>query len=243
MLNFGRTVSCKGTETHQSRIDIHIISQSEDVSLVEILFAMLLFVGWKLTCKRSSTKLCQEELSWFQIAKEHWLAYGDRNTCFYHIKALQRRCRKHVHSIKDVNGTWLTDALDIATTFRENFYQLYTSDIDVGESFTTFHSFPALFEVSKLSLAVELVVDEIKQATFEMAWKSSGSDDFPIGFFQTSWDIVGDVVCYFIMSLWRHIVQIVEINCMDICLIPKVPHASLLASFVALLYVMRFTRF
>ncbi|KAI5392732.1 hypothetical protein KIW84_060051 [Lathyrus oleraceus] len=105
-------------------------------------------------------------------------------------------------TIKDVNGTWLIDAIEIATNFRENFHQLYTSNNDVYDSLMTSHSFPSLLKDSKPRLVVGLGVEEINQATSDMAtWKSSGPDGFPASFFQNSWDIIGDVVCQFIMQL------------------------------------------
>lgn len=174
--------------------------------------------------KKLHKNLCREELAWFQRTKDRWLANGDRNIRFYHIKALQLRCRKKVHTVKDVNGTWLTDVVEIATASREFFHQLYTPDINTCDNFTTSYSFSALSEDSKCRLVDGLSVEEIKQTTFDMAvWKFPGPCSFPVGFFQNSWDIFRDVACRFIIQLLRHPVQIAEI--------PKVPQPKLISQF------------
>lgn len=50
--------------------------------------------------------LYQEELTWFQRANDKWLADGNRNTCFYHVKAVETRRHRNVQTIKDNKGKW-----------------------------------------------------------------------------------------------------------------------------------------
>lgn len=71
--------------------------------------------------------LFQEELTWFQRSKNKWLMEGGRNTHFYHVKFVQRRRRKHVQAIKDAQGKWTHEPIEINNAFKENFYIMYTT--------------------------------------------------------------------------------------------------------------------
>lgn len=58
-------------------------------------------------------------------------------------------------------------------------------------------------------------------------WKFSGSDGFPVGFFQNSWSVMDNKVFNYVKYLWRHLRNIIDVNQTDLCLIPKVinnPH-------------------
>lgn len=65
--------------------------------------------------------------------------------------------------------------------------------------------------------------EEIKQVIFDMTpWKSLEPDGYHVGFFQQSWNVVGNNVCSFVQDLWDNPCKIQEINQTDICFIPKV---------------------
>lgn len=53
-------------------------------------------------------------------------------------------------------------------------------------------------------------------------WKSPGPYCFLVGFYQNLWSIAGNDVCSFIKKLWGKLRDIVEVNYIDLCLIPKV---------------------
>lgn len=47
--------------------------------------------------------------------------------------------------------------------------------------------------------------DEVKAAVFSMnAWKASGTDGFPGGFYQQIWDVVGVDICNFVRDMWNN---------------------------------------
>lgn len=72
-------------------------------------------------------------------------------------------------------------------------------------------------------LDVELKDEEVKQALYDMdPWKSLGSDGYPVGFYQKSWNIVGSKVCTHVRRLWDNPKEIAEVNYINLCLIPKV---------------------
>ncbi|PNY05313.1 ribonuclease H [Trifolium pratense] len=51
---------------------------------------------------------------------------------------------------------------------------------------------------------------------------TGGPDGFPAGFYQHSWDTVGQSVCDFVKNIWKAPSGIAMVNQTDICLIPKV---------------------
>jgi hypothetical protein len=44
---------------------------------------------------------------WKQRACVQWLAEGDRNTKFFHMKACQRRQRNEIRGLFDTNNQWV----------------------------------------------------------------------------------------------------------------------------------------
>jgi hypothetical protein len=76
-------------------------------------------------------------------------------------------------------------------------------------------------------LNAPIVNDEIRRDIFNMnPWKAPSLDGFPTGFFQKSWNIVGQQVCNFVHAVWLNPGKISEVNQADICLIPKIQHPS-----------------
>ncbi|XP_058780637.1 uncharacterized protein LOC131654707 [Vicia villosa] len=50
--------------------------------------------------------LKQEELMWFQRSRSKWLADGDKNIKYYHLKTITRRRRNKTVMLKTSNGDW-----------------------------------------------------------------------------------------------------------------------------------------
>lgn len=73
--------------------------------------------------------------------------------------------------------------------------------------------------------------NEVKQTLFQMEpWKALGPDGLPGGFFQHSWDTIGDNIYAYITYLWSH-PKIHKVNKTEICLIPKVQNPTLVQQF------------
>ncbi|CAJ2645411.1 unnamed protein product [Trifolium pratense] len=93
-------------------------------------------------------------------------------------------------------------------------------------------TYPCLDENEIDALAAPITNDEVKNALFEMSpWKAPGPDGFPAGFYQKSWNIVGDTMCNFVRRVWDFPSEIGMVNKTDICLIPKVPHPEVVTQF------------
>ncbi|KAK8604504.1 hypothetical protein V6N13_099444 [Hibiscus sabdariffa] len=53
--------------------------------------------------------LDQEEKMWKQKSWCDWITQGDRNTRYFHRKAISRKQRNHISSLKLLDGTWCVE--------------------------------------------------------------------------------------------------------------------------------------
>jgi hypothetical protein len=69
----------------------------------------------------------QEEVMWRQRSRVQWLAAGDKNTRFFHLRASQRRRKKHITELVSSNGTVVTDGAVLGSMATEFYSDLYSS--------------------------------------------------------------------------------------------------------------------
>lgn len=79
---------------------------------------------------------------WHQRSKHKWLVDGDKNTRFYHSKAVQGRRSKIIQCIKNTQGDWVEDVAESKRIFTTFFRNLYITDVDVDEWIQTGHPYP-----------------------------------------------------------------------------------------------------
>ncbi|MCH79474.1 hypothetical protein A2U01_0000223 [Trifolium medium] len=119
--------------------------------------------------------LKKEELMWFQRSRAKWLADGDRNTRYYHLKTVSRRRRNNVVMLRDDQGVWIEES--------EQVHDLVNNE----DWFQTDITYPVLENEDIAMLAASITQDEVKHAVFCMSpWKAPGPDGFPAGFLQHS---------------------------------------------------------
>lgn len=51
----------------------------------------------------------QEEQYWRQKSRIQWFKHGDKNSKFFHLPTMTRRCRNKVEGLFDADGCWRTD--------------------------------------------------------------------------------------------------------------------------------------
>jgi len=70
----------------------------------------------------------QKNLYWRQRAKTHWLAKGDRNTCFFHQYASERRNRSWIKkSVKD-DGSVVEEDEELQSLITNYYRNLFTTN-------------------------------------------------------------------------------------------------------------------
>ncbi|KAK8592893.1 hypothetical protein V6N12_044986 [Hibiscus sabdariffa] len=53
--------------------------------------------------------LCQEGSLWIQKSRVQWAQFGDRNTSYFHNRAMQQRRTNFVEALRDSDGAWCSD--------------------------------------------------------------------------------------------------------------------------------------
>lgn len=67
-----------------------------------------------------------EEKFWIMKSRVEMLVNGDRNTSFYHTSIIAQRRRNKIVSLRDGNGYWIGNEIDVAEYIRLGFIALYS---------------------------------------------------------------------------------------------------------------------
>ena len=62
-----------------------------------------------------------------QKSRELWVKEGDRNTRYFHLSSIIRRCRNCIFEIKLDDGSWINSREEIWNYFIDYFKALYQS--------------------------------------------------------------------------------------------------------------------
>ncbi|KAI5662891.1 hypothetical protein M9H77_22214 [Catharanthus roseus] len=94
-----------------------------------------------LACELERLLFLEEEC-WKISSRANWLMEGNRNTTYFNQKASQRHRRNTIRSIKDSNGTTITDSTGIENAVLHYFQSIYTSNnssctLQDGNGFST----------------------------------------------------------------------------------------------------------
>ncbi|CAL1375682.1 unnamed protein product [Linum trigynum] len=86
----------------------------------------------------------QEQVIWYQRAKEKWVKLGEQNTSYFHQQATRRRRRNRILALRDDNGDWISEPVKLLDLVV-NFYKILYKHEDVPyEDLMPKHSFPRL---------------------------------------------------------------------------------------------------
>lgn len=88
--------------------------------------------------------------------------------------------------LKNEEGEWISDQLELTNMTVEYFTNLYTEDgYCTEENLITRSKFPSLTEEALIEIQAEVTNDDVKSAVFSMeASKSPGPDGIHVAFFQ-----------------------------------------------------------
>jgi hypothetical protein len=176
--------------------------------------------------------LYREEMLWLQRSRISWLKKGDRNTKFFHQKAVWRARKNRVKSLKDVNGVVQNTPTEMERMANSYFQSVYTRD-------PTIVTQPVVDLFAKLitdevngELCKPFSVEEISDAIFQIGpLKAPGPDGFPARFYQRNWVVLKEEIVQAVLKFFETGVMPAGINDTSIVLIPKIDNPLELKDF------------
>lgn len=164
----------------------------------------------------------REELMWRQRSRVTWLAAGDKNTRFFHLRASNRRRRNKITRLKNTAGQFIEEESELKSLGSQFYEDLYTSEGTVDMD-RVLSAVPRKVSEEMNSVLITPFVEEVKHALFQMfPTKAPGPDGFPAHFFQRHWDLYGEEVTAMVLRVLRGEEEATNINETLIVLIPKV---------------------
>jgi hypothetical protein len=129
--------------------------------------------------------LYREEMMWMQRSRINWLREGDRNTKFFHNKAVWRARKNKIKKLKDDNGIWQENSKVMGQMATNYFKDLFAAE----ENLVTDPVLELFEEKITPDMNDQLCMDfsdkEISYALFQIGpLKAPGPDGFPACFFQ-----------------------------------------------------------
>lgn len=113
-----------------------------------------------------------------------WLAAGDKNTKFFHLRASQRRRRNKITKLQRHDGTFTEDEKELGMMASAFYKELYRSE-GTENMDEVLNTVPAKVSAKMNDcLLKQFTANEIKVALFQMfPTKAPGPDGFPAHFF------------------------------------------------------------
>ncbi|KAG8497199.1 hypothetical protein CXB51_008579 [Gossypium anomalum] len=152
----------------------------------------------------------------------NWLKEGDRNTRFFHVRATNRR-KKNIARLKDINGYWRENTVDICKAIREYFQLLFKSNLNSNRVLNLDYIERCISVEDNDKLLKDFTDSEIKEAFSQMdPRKAPRIDRLSGNFFRENWDVVGEDVIKLCLDILRGEKDMGCLNDTIIVLIPKI---------------------
>ena len=113
--------------------------------------------------------LYREELMWMQRSRITWLKDGDRNTNFFHAKAVWRARKNRIKKLQDINGVIHTDSKEMGAAATRYFEDIFTAESNLDSSPIIDLIAPLVGEETNDILCGEFTEKEISDALFRLA--------------------------------------------------------------------------
>jgi hypothetical protein len=186
----------------------------------------------RLATDQLNELLYREEMLWLQRSKIDWLKEGDRNTKFFHSKAVWRAKKNKISKLRDSEGTVHSSTNVLEQMSTDYFKEIFSADPSLDHSKVTRLIQSKVTPEMNENLCREFTDEEIANAIFQIGpLKAPGPDGFPARFYQRNWGILKEDVSRAVKSFFRSGVLSEGVNDPAIVLIPKVEHPIELIEF------------
>ncbi|TYG80510.1 hypothetical protein ES288_D02G221900v1 [Gossypium darwinii] len=176
----------------------------------------------KETRKRLDFLYTREESYWAQRSRSRWLREGDRNTRFFHAKAIGRLKKNNIERLKDAAENWTTNSKDICKVAKEYFVSLFRSNSQTANIQVMGYIKECITRETNEKLNIIYTEEELFQAIKQMdPNKAPGIDGLSGNFFKHHWEIVGKDTIRFCLDILKGKKDIATLNDTMIILIPK----------------------
>ena len=129
--------------------------------------------------------LCLDEKMWQQHSKEHWMISGDRNSKYFHTRALQWFRRNRIMELCNQEGLLVSGEGDLSEMVRDYYKNLFLSSKATEVEEVVLSIKPVVTEDMNNCLIEPFSREEIECALNQMApLKAPGPDGMPPIFFQ-----------------------------------------------------------
>ena len=145
-----------------------------------------------------SLVLMQEEEYWALKSRLNTATFGDRNTSFFHVSTIVRRHRNKIRCLKVSEDTWLTEEVEIKSHIRDNYKNLYITELPMSPITSDVSGFSCCFldERTRACLERGVTEDEIRASLWALKpFKAPGPDGLHAGFYQRFWVVVKRSIC------------------------------------------------
>ncbi|CAL8995128.1 unnamed protein product [Prunus brigantina] len=173
-----------------------------------------------------------EALFWQQKSRIQWLQEGDRNTKFFHMTTVIRRRRNKIERLKNEEGVWVEDAVQMKGLAVKYFSNLFSQSNCLSTDITIPNLFPGVNSLDLNGLWRPVTAEEIKISLFNIgSLKAPGVDGFPASFYQFNWDICAPDIVDMVLKVFQDCLIPKDLNYTLITLVPKVENPSSMLQF------------
>ncbi|XP_075098898.1 uncharacterized protein LOC142175800 [Nicotiana tabacum] len=179
------------------------------------------------------------DLFFQQRSKVQWLTQGDQNTKFFHGILKARRNSNRIFHIKDMNGNYIDDPVQIPDAFIDLYTKMLGRKIEDRTHVNSqlIKQGPTVREEQSNEVEAEFTSAKVKQALWAIAGdKAPGPDGFGSQFYKDCWDIVGNDVISGVLEFFRASRMLRIVNSIVITLIPKSTHADAVSDYRPIVY-------
>ncbi|XP_073039414.1 uncharacterized protein [Primulina eburnea] len=176
----------------------------------------------------------KEEIYWKQRSRANWLAYGDRNSKYFHACASRRRARNLISGLVSSHGDWCTDKSSMAEIVLDYFSNLFmsTNPSDQVTSQAIEHIVPKVNADMNATLCAQFSAEEVRKALFDMhPNKAPGPDGMSTFFFQKYWHEIGREVSLAVLEILNGGRQFADWNETIVTLISKIKNPMTMKDF------------